>query len=286
MLRRLAVTTSVVSVLALLGACGADEGTATGILDAPLGASAPFILVPTAANVFGACAAELATTYCSEAAATAAANHCHARLPECAGADCTVTYAAERASCAPGPTYPTAAACDHPQADDCSFYRSCLESSHACGDDGYALAYGERLCYAFIEKRETFSSDGQRWLRGIRSCLQRSLVPLLHEPATCASLLDRAYATHPDCYTAPDNSICSLPTGDILELVSVLGNDLLSSRAQAQIRDVAHTCVLEFFGFRPAREWHASRHEFFTALEAAASSEDALRAFVAKSRAE
>jgi hypothetical protein len=180
----------------------------------------------------------------------------------------------------------TAAACQHPARDDCSFYRSCLESSRPCGDDGYALAYGERLCYAFIEQRGSFSIEGQRWLGGVRSCLQEALVPMLHEPGSCRALLDDAYATHPDCYTAADNSICSLPAGDVLELASILGEDLFSARALAQMRDVAHTCVLELFGFAPTREWNASRHEFFRALETAASSDVALRTFVAKTRAE
>jgi hypothetical protein len=271
LLKRLVASSSVLAAITLLGACGVSTGDTAETLEAPLGASAPFVLVPTAESDSHACAAELGTTYCTKASASVAAKRCHA-----------LTYAADRTTCKAGPTYPTAAACEHPQPDDCSFYRSCLESSHACGDDGYALAYGERLCYAFIEKRASFSSDGQRWLRQVRSCLQKSLVPLLHETATCATVLDEAYATHPACYTAPDNSICSLPASDVLELAGILGNDLLSARARAQIGDVAHTCVLEFFGFSPVREWNASRHEFFRGLEDASASEESLRAFVGR----
>ena len=274
LLKRLVATSSVLSAIALLGACGVSADETAETLEAPLGAAAPVVLVPSTASDRHACAAELGTTYCSKTSASVAAKRCHA-----------LTYSADRTTCKAGPTYPTAASCEHPQPDDCSFYRSCLDAGHPCGEDGYALAYGERLCYAFIEKRESFSSDGQRWLRQVRSCLQKSLVPLLHEAATCSTLLDEAYATHPACYTAEGNSICSLPAGDVLELAGILGSDLLSERARKQIGDVAHTCVLEFFGFSPAREWNGSRHDFFRGLEEASASAEGLRAFAGRSGA-
>lgn len=181
--------------------------------------------------------------------------------------------------------YPTVASCDRPKPDDCSFYRACLEKTHPCGDAGYALAYGERLCNAFIEKKDGFSSDGQRWLHEVRSCLQKSLVPILHEKnATCEAVLDEAYATHPGCYTAENNSICALPTSDVLELASILGDDLFSERARAQIAEVAHTCVLDFFGFVPVHETKKkARHAFFSDLETAARGDaTTMRAFVAR----
>jgi hypothetical protein len=202
----------------------------------------------------------------------------------CGGSASDGTEALDAELAAKSP-YPTAASCDHPKPDDCSFYRACLEKAHPCGDEGYAIAYGERLCSAFIEKKDGFSSDGQRWLHEVRSCLQKSLVPLLHEKkATCEAVLDEAYATHPGCYTAVDNSICALPTSDVLELASILGDDLYSERARAQIAEVAHTCVLDFFGFLPVQETKKkARHAFFSGLEAASRGDaDTLRAFVAR----
>jgi hypothetical protein len=268
-MKRLLASSSLLSAIALLGACAVSTVDTAETGEEPLGAATPIVLVPTAETDKSACAAELGTTYCKKASASVAAKRCHA-----------LTYAADRTTCKAGPAYPTAAACEHPQPDDCSFYRACLESSHPCGEDSYAIAYGERLCYAFIEKRESFSSDGQRWLRQVRSCLQRSLVPLLHETATCPAVLDEAYATHPACYTAEGNSICALPAGDVLELASILGEDLLSERAAKQIGDVAHTCVLQFFGLSPLREWNGSRHDFFRGLEDASRSGDTLREFI------
>jgi hypothetical protein len=277
----------------MLAACTSEATPAAEeapTLEAPLAASRPFVLLPTAPGVASACAPELGSTYCTAADASAAAARCSRRLDSatrnaCTGAGCTVTYAADRTTCHAGKTYPTAASCDQPVPDDCAFYRSCLEAKHPCGEEGYALQYGERLCYAFVEKREGFSREGQAWLRGIRACLQRALVPVLHEPATCTAVIDKAYATHPDCYTAPDNSFCALPVSDVLELASILGKDLVSPRALAQMRQVAHTCVLRFLGFDAAGSANAPRHKFFRELEEASLSDTSLSAFVERSRA-
>ncbi|HSO37759.1 MAG TPA: hypothetical protein VLT33_34770 [Labilithrix sp.] len=176
--------------------------------------------------------------------------------------------------------HPTPKACDRPAPDDCSFYRACLEVSHPCGEDGYALAYGERLCQAFIDHRDAFSPRGQRWLRDVRTCLQRELVPLLHAPPmSCEKVVDDAYATHAGCYTAIDDSICALPARDVIELATILGADLFSARALSQIRDVAATCVDRLFGVAEAS---TSRRDFFRDLGTASGSESTLRSFLAQ----
>ena len=118
------------------------------------------------------------------------------------------------------------------------------ESAHPCGASGYALGFGERMCYAFVARRAEFSAAGQAWLRGVRTCLQRALVPLL--PAStlaCSALGDAAYASHAGCYTAADNSICDLPFTDVLTLAAVLSRDLLDPRAIRQMGEVAKTCL-------------------------------------------
>jgi hypothetical protein len=269
---------AVTTLLMTLAACAADPDAPT--VEASVSAPRPFVLLPTAPGVARECAAELGASYCDENAARAASRRCEEKMGRdaCGGAACTEVYAQDRTTCRAGPTYPTPAACEQPAVDDCSFYRSCLDAKHPCGEDGYALAYGERLCYAFIEKKEGFSSEGQRWLKGVRSCLQRELVPLLHRPATCGDLLTDAYATHPGCYTTRGNSICTLPPSDVLELASIIGNDLLSVRALSQMRQVAATCVLHWFDFSVAED--APKREFFRQLEVASSNETDFRAFV------
>jgi len=276
---------------AVLIGCSAAPEDATSAEE--LGGGSPVILVPTATaekTVASVCAGELDATYCSAAGAAAATKKCLTRLgtsaSTCGGA-CLGTYDAHRTTtCHTGPTYPTKPSCDAPVADDCSFYRACLETAHPCGESGYALDFGERLCYAFVEKRARFTSEGQAWLRGIRTCLQTSIVPTLHHSLTCDALTDEAYAAHAGCYTAKDNSICDLPASDVLGVARILGTTLLSSRSLAQIRQVATHCVLEGLGLAapsagaPSPGQAHAPQAFFAELARAAESPDTFRAFV------
>lgn len=256
--RRLLISAVSVVLLTACGAAPGDDGASDEPTSAdPLGVTPPVILVPTSTAekvVAATCAAELDATYCSAASAAAAAAKCNERLGPnrawlCGGA-CLVTYDAHRATCHAGPTYPTPAACSSPVVDDCSFYRACMEASRPCGDKGYALDYGERLCYAFVEKRDRFTPAGQAWLRGIRTCLQTAMVPALDDGLTCDGLTDAAFAAHAPCYVAPGNSFCKLPVSDALAVARIVGSALLSSRSLTQIRQVATHCALESIGFK------------------------------------
>lgn len=243
------------------------------------------ILVSTSPKVSERCAAELGATYCTSADVTAAADSCKRRLSlditlTCSRAGCVLPYAAYRDRCVAGPTYSGSAACATPVADDCAFYRTCLEGAHPCGQSGYALGFGERMCHVFIARRGEFSPAGQAWLRGVRTCLQRALVPLLGSPSPgCGPLGDIAYASHAGCYTAPGNTICALPFSDVLTLANVLSLDLLDPRAIRQMRDVAKTCwglAADPGGAPSAR----TRAEFFRALADAAADAATLQRFV------
>lgn len=209
----------------------------------------PAVIVPRSPEVAAACPDEVTATACSTAGAAALASRCRARLAArgvaCASADdCLAVYRPERpAACVAGPTYPSAAACAEPVPDDCAFYRACLEAAHPCGADGYALAFGERLCHAFVARRAEFTPAGQAWLREVRTCLQRALVPLARPSGDCASLEDAAYASHAACYTAAGNSVCALPPADLGALTRVLAPWLRDPRAVRQIGEVLRSCA-------------------------------------------
>lgn len=241
-------------VLLALARCSAPDAAPLSPEDmafAALPAGATVELVPTTAAATTRCAAELGATYCAPAAALAAARACRARLTadERAACDatrgCVVPYAPTRpGACMAGITYASRAACAAPVADNCAFYRACLDAAHPCGDAGYALGFGERLCYVFIERREEFTPEGQRWLRGVRTCLQASLATLAARPAmTCDTLADEAYASHTRCYTETDNSFCTLPPADVLRLATLLGPYFRDPRVAAQTRAVAEICA-------------------------------------------
>lgn len=245
---------ALLAITLLTAACSSeqgDESTAalTGAVEA---AAAPVILVPTTDAPRAECAAELAVTYCSEASARAAARACAARLvgddgKGCYDGACLALFTPDRApmgpaGCVEGLTYPNVASCQAPLVDDCAFYRTCLDPVHACGEDGYPLGFGERICNAFIAQRERFSPAGQVWLQGIRQCLEESLVPTLGQTLSCDALEDAAYKAHTPCYTDPAHSICDLSIPDSLTLTTILGKDLLNSRTLKEVNTILAAC--------------------------------------------
>jgi hypothetical protein len=208
------------------------------------------VLVSMSPEVSAACPDEVTATACSTHAAAALARACRARLAArgvaCAAPEaCLAIYQPRRdGACRAGATYPDRASCAEPVADDCAFYRACLEAGRPCGATGYALAFGERLCHAFVARREEFSPAGQAWLRGVRTCLQRALTPLLADATrTCAALEDAAYASHAGCYTAAGNPVCALPSSDLAALTRALAPWLRDPRAVAQVGEVLRSCA-------------------------------------------
>jgi hypothetical protein len=209
------------------------------------------VLVPVTEAARRGCHDEINATYCSTATLGAAQASCAARLSPrdrqaCGrqGRDCLVPFSTTRdATCHEGPTYADLAACHSPVADDCSFYRRCLESSVDCGEDGYPLRFGERLCNMFLRTDDEFSPAGRRWLRAIRRCLQDELVFAVDAPLECNALEDRAYDAHSRCYTDPHHSICDLSLGDRFRLTELLGKELLNARAFEQIQAVVAACL-------------------------------------------
>lgn len=213
------------------------------------GAGAPIVLVATDEVVRARCAPELATTYCSESSARAAATRCDARLSaderaSCGGAACTSFFSPTRdGACRESITYDTPRSCRTPVYDDCSFYRSCLDPARSCGEDGYALRFGERFCNTFMEEKHQFTPAGQTWLRSVRRCLQAELVHSLDDPPSCEALADTAFKTHARCYTDRADSICSLDGHDVKALLQLIelrpGQHLLR-----QMGEILRACTL------------------------------------------
>ncbi len=223
-------------VVALLGGCTSAPPPQTVL-------GPPVELIATDPAVLAACRAELSTTYCSADAAAAALKTCAAQVP--ADPSAVATYTPARAGpCAPGPTYADAAQCATPVADNCAFYRACLEPAHPCGATGYALAFGEPLCYLFIAHRADFSAAGQRWLQGVRTCLQDKLALQLATSATdCDTWSAAAYASHVPCYTAPGNSFCDLAPADVAALETLVLPYLDNPQVAQAIGAVAAICA-------------------------------------------
>ena len=138
-------------------------------------------------------------------------------------------------SCEPGsptsspytgnPTTPLPPECYSPPGDSCDWYRNCLEKKYPCeaSSNAYAITYAEKFCRMFEERRSKFNADAQKWMDGVRKCLQVALVPLMRpwNNPTCEEIRAKAFASHTPCYLKPDRdvpSICDLDYSEYLKI--------------------------------------------------------------------
>ncbi|NOU32695.1 MAG: hypothetical protein HOO96_32725 [Polyangiaceae bacterium] len=239
----------------LVMACGAAPDDAGVDADLAAASTTRVLLAPLTEASRASCREAAQTVYCSEADARAAIAACSP------GAASAVTVDVRKGACRKGErVYPTAASCAQPVELNCAFYAGCLERSIPCGNDGYALAFGEKYCTAFRNAR--LSAAGQKWMGGVMHCLQEELVPELPgrftqsraDAATCKTTFDTAFASHPRCYAAEDNSICFLPVADLLAITHTIGlEELFTRRTSSQVLSTAAMCVGQItsrlFGF-------------------------------------
>lgn len=240
-------TTSLVLALAV-GGC-ASEVEETSSIESPLTGTRARV-VPLDDTSRAACRAEAERIYCTEGEARAAAAKCGRQ-----GASGKVVVSASSGPCKEtGPAYPSVEACASPHTLDCSFYSACLERSTPCGDSGYALGFGEKYCTAFRSAK--LSPTGQKWVERTMHCLQEALVPevlaagSLSSPrasaARCEEVFDKAFASHPACYTAKESSVCFLPPSDVVTVLDTIGiRELLTRRTGAQMTHTVGLCVAQ-----------------------------------------
>jgi len=147
--------------------------------------------------------------------------------------------------------YNSLASCSSPQANDCSFYRKCVQSKFHCSDTEYPIGYGEKYCNKFNNlSSSNLSSYGVLWRNETLICLQQSLVPTLNSNSsinTCSELEELAFDSHPGCYTNVYMSICELPISDWTTIAGVVdAGDYLSMKSLKQVASVIKTCSGDF----------------------------------------
>ena len=136
-------------------------------------------------------------------------------------------YGAVTSDCSCGPSFapnptlsPTTSLpsfCYSPSGTSCQWYSSCLERKYPCRGTINAdpLRYAEEICWLYNNRKGIFSSDGMKWVDGVRKCLQVELVPLLRpwNKPTCQEIGKTAFESQVSCYKKPDEgvpSICDL----------------------------------------------------------------------------
>lgn len=144
--------------------------------------------------------------------------------------------------------------CYEPKPDTCDFYIDCLEEDVSCGPQGYALGYGHKYCERF-KSSTLLSPQGEIWRSETMSCLQYALIDdvleALQKPS-CENIIDIAFDSHPECYTIPGASICSLGLHDMKTIVGTIDHhDLLSPRGTKQMSIVAQACIMNLGQVKP-----------------------------------
>jgi hypothetical protein len=226
----------------------------TATSEAELTSPTRTFLVPVDARARTLCRDEINAYYCNPNATEAALDACVAAIgatdPSDPCADptneaCIRTETVDQICVGTSqPTYPTVASCEAPVAKNCSFYSACVEHETPCGEQGYALGYGEKYCTAF--ENISLSPRGESWKFSVMHCLQEALVPYSQPASTasCDTILNTAFASHPVCYTQPSNSICFLPPSDSAAILSTIGgSELLTARSRTQILATIKTCI-------------------------------------------
>ena len=102
-------------------------------------------------------------------------------------------------------------------AGECDFYQK-LESEYQCHSKGYPINFGYKYCLKFINKKKTFSEDGQIWLANTRECLINELKNTSFND--CKELRDFAFDSHGPCYEQA--GFCSLTKKDRKELYKMI----------------------------------------------------------------
>ena len=130
-------------------------------------------------------------------------------------------------SCQPGrvPTLTLPSECYSPAGNSCDWYLNCLEKKYPCEGSrtAYAITYAKRFCRMFEGLSIKFSADGQKWMDGVRKCLQVALVPLLRPwtTPTCSEIRQTAIASHSSCYLKPDKDVPSICDLDYVQYVKI-----------------------------------------------------------------
>lgn len=130
--------------------------------------------------------------------------------------------------------------CFSPDGSSCNWYIDCLERRYPCQGTsaGYALEYATKFCNLYTDRKDKFSSNGQRWIDAVRKCLQVELVPLIRpfQNANCSTIRDKAFASHTPCYLNPSSSapsLCDLPALDWLRVFWTIKSAFIASKSIA-----------------------------------------------------
>ena len=114
--------------------------------------------------------------------------------------------------------------CRNPIGMDCSWYENCLAKYHSCQSDasGYAIQQGKQLCEKYQKYFRVVSPASQKWITGIKACLQTSLADLIGTNLPCSDLENKASNLWKKCYV--DSGLCDLSWFEWFQVINTVGD--------------------------------------------------------------
>lgn len=142
------------------------------------------------------------------------------------------------------------AACINEARASCDVYEKCFAEKCNCqGDpDEYIVSFGKHYCESFLGRKD-LSEQGMRWRDRTLRCLQErviEVIPLSGSTCNCKNLKSYALSTHVDCYASQPESVCDLPTSDIVAIGETIVLDRAIFKTMREI-DAAAKQVLGVF---------------------------------------
>ncbi|WP_174999076.1 hypothetical protein [Rugamonas aquatica] len=141
------------------------------------------------------------------------------------------------------------AQCVNSATPSCGVYTQCFAKYCNCSTSSseYFISYGKNYCERFLGNTK-FSKEGEKWRNATLVCLQEAIVPHLEitEPVKacdCPAMRKVAIDSHVGCYTQPSNSICNLPTEDLVEIGKIVAlKDIFSKEGWDTMKQIAAKC--------------------------------------------
>src|SRR5262249_673776 len=105
---------------------------------------------------------------------------------------------------------------------------------------------GSPYCYEYSKIRNMFSPMADKWLSGVRLCLQRRLVPIVEGRVkmSCIQLKDYAFQTHAVCYGEGRPNVCDIHPKALKIVGMIMIKDMRNPYIIRSLIDIMRLCIL------------------------------------------
>jgi hypothetical protein len=126
-----------------------------------------------------------------------------------------------------------------PSSRSCDYYYE-VERDYKCGEHGYPLDFGHRLCEKYLTAQPNVSKSLRLWFPKVRYCLQVYLENNRGNFRGCQDLRRKALKSHTTCYEK--TGFCDLSFSDKMTILRVTAMDLANLDILRMSFDIQRIC--------------------------------------------